>query len=277
MTGWTDHLTTVVQRELCTLYRTRSIWILALLFFGFVVGTAVFSGTSGYVPLALSLLTPLEILIPVLVATLGYRAILADRERNELLMLQTYPLSSESFVLGVYCGRLVAVLLIVCTSLLAAGVVVPVLGPTPAVLEQHSGLDSPILYARFIVLTAVFAAVVLAILVLISALARTARRGLIAAVVVLLAIAIGVDLAIIFGLAGGLIASQSLPWYLAMSPASAYRGLVLTYVVAPVTNPTVDPVAPIASLLSLSVWWLFSLGIAGLRVWDSSTALQNQE
>lgn len=53
--------------------------------------------------------------------------------------------------------------------------------------------------------------------------------------------AIGLDLAIVIGLAGGVLAPESIPWYLAMSPTSVYRGLVLTYVVGPAVTTAVDP------------------------------------
>ena len=240
MTEWPEQLVTVLYREVRTLWRTRLVWVLAFGFFGVVLGTGLVGGAGGYVPLALSLLTPLELLVPVLTAGLGYRAILADRERGEVHVLRTYPIAPETYVGGVYLGRLAAVLCITVVSLLVTGVLVPLLKPSPASLQQTVGLDSPLLYFRFIVFTAVFATVVLAVIVLISATVRNARRGLVATVVLLSTIAVGFDLAIILGLAGNLIAVESLPWYIALSPGSAYRGLVMSFVVAPAVTRVVD-------------------------------------
>ena len=267
MTGWSEQFMTVLRHELRTLWRTRSIWMLAIGFLGLTLGTALLGGASGYVPLSLSLLTPLELVLPVLTVALGYRAILADRERGELRILRTYPIESETFIAGVYVGRLTGLLFIVVGSLLIAGVLVPIVRPSPAVLTQSGGLDSPLLYMRFVVLTGVFAAVLLAMMVLLSAIVRNARRGLILSVVLVITLAVGFDLAIILGLAGNLLAPESIPWYLAMGPVSAYRGLVLSYVVAPAVTTPVEPAAPLISIASLSVWFVFSLMTAAWLVW----------
>ena len=271
MTEWPDQFVTVFERELRTLGRTRSIWLLAVGFLGLTLGIALLGGASGYVPLSLSLLTPLELLIPVFAAALGYRAILADRERGELRILQTYPIESETFTGGVYLGRLTGLLCVVIGSLLFAGLLVPIVRPSPAILTRTGGLDSPLLYLRFVVLTAVFAAVLLAVMVLLSATVRNARRGLVLAVVLVLVLAIGFDLAIVLGLAGNLVAPESIPWDLAMSPVSAYRGLVLTYVVALAVTTPIEPAAPLLSIASLLLWFLFSLLITAWQVWKPST------
>jgi ABC-type transport system involved in multi-copper enzyme maturation permease subunit len=268
MTEWSDQLLTVFQRELRTLWRTRLVWVLAIGFFGVVLGAGLVGGAGGYVPLSLSLMTPLELLVPVLAAGLGYRAILADRERGEVHVLRTYPIAPETFVGGVYLGRLAAVLGIILGSLLTTGVLVPLLKPSPA-LQQTGGLDSPLLYFRFVVFTVVFAAVVLAVMLLLSATVRNARRGLVVTVVVVSTIAIGFDLVIILGLAGDLVAVESLPWYLALSPGSAYRGLVMAFVVAPAVTRAVDLAVPVLSIAGLFVWGHLSLTTAAWQVWKS--------
>ena len=271
MTEWPDQFVTVFRRELRTLWRTRSIWILAVGFLGLTLGTALLGGASGYVPLSLSLLTPLELLLPVLTVAFGYRAVLADRERGELRILRTYPIESETFTGGVYAGRLAGLLSIVVGSLLITGVLVPLVRPSPAVLTRTGGLDSPLLYLRFVVLTAVFAAVLLAVMVLLSSTVRNARRGLVLSVILVITLAVGFDLAIILGLAGNLLAPESIPWYLAMSPVSAYRGLVLSYVVSPAVTTSVEPAAPLVSIASLLLWFVFSLMTAAWLVWRPAT------
>ena len=267
MTDWPERFVRVVQRELQTLARTRSVWAMAIGFFGVTLGTTFLSGAGGYVPISLSLVTPMELLVPVLAAGLGYRAILADRERGELHVLRTYPIAPETFIGGVYIGRLVVLLCILIGSLLITGFLVPLSKPSPAALTQTAGLDSPLLYLRFVILTAVFSGVVLAVLVLLSTLVRNARRGLIVTILLASTVAIGFDLLIILGLAGQLISADSLPWYLALSPGSAYRGLVMTYVVAPAVTTVVGLTIPLLSTMSLCLWTFISLVLAGEQVW----------
>ncbi|WP_255198907.1 ABC transporter permease [Halorarius litoreus] len=274
MTGRAERFTTIFERELRTLARSRSVWLLAIGFFGLTVTAALLSGTSGYVPLALTLLTPLELVLPVFAAALGYRAILADRQRGELSMLRTYPLDGYAYTVGVYCGRLTALLGIIVVTLLLAVILVPVLNPDPAALARTAGLDSPLYYLRFVVLTAAFAAVILAFFIFLSAVVGTARRGLVGAIVGVLVVSIGLDLAIVLGLASGVVNSGALPWYLAVSPASAYRGLVMTYVVAPVTTTPVRPAIPAANAVGLAMWGLLLLLGAGSFVWGPVTYVQ---
>ncbi|WP_121822012.1 ABC transporter permease [Halostella salina] len=265
-----DRFTTVFERELVTLRRSRTVWLLGGSFLAAVVGIGLASGANGYVPLVLTLMTPVELLVPVVSAAAGYRAVLADRVRGETSVLRTYPVGSGTYVAGVYCGRLVWVLGVVVASLLAAGATVSVADPPADVLAQYSGLDSPVYYLRFVVLTAVFAAVVLALVVLLSSLVRTDRRGVVAALTFVVVLSFGADLLVLFGVAGGVVGGNALPWYLAMTPASAYRGLVTAYVVAPVAETAVRPAAPVASAVGLGVWFVLSLLAAGVVVWDAS-------
>lgn len=266
MTEWADQLLTVFHREVRAVWRTRLVWILAGGFFITVLGIGFVGGAGGYVPLSLSLLIPLELLVPVLAAGLGSRAILAERERGEIDVLRTYPIAPETFVSGVYLGRLAAVLSVVFGSLLMTGVLVPLLRPSPA-LTQTGGLDSPLLYARFVVFTAVFAAVVLAMMILVSATVRNARRGIVVTVIIVAAVAVGFDLGIILGLASNLVVTESLPWYLALSPGSAYRGLIMAFVVAPAVKETTDLLIPVLGIVGLFGWIFSSLTAATWVVW----------
>jgi ABC-type transport system involved in multi-copper enzyme maturation permease subunit len=268
MTDWSDQLLTVFHREIQAIWRTQLIWLLASGFFVVVLGIGFVGGAGGYVPLSLSLLTPLELLVPVLAAGLGSRAILAPRERGEIDVLRTYPIAPETFVGGVYLGRLAAVLSIIAGSLTMTGVLVPLLRPSPA-LTQTGGLDSPLLYARFIVFTVVFAAVVLAVMILVSATVRNARRGIVATVIAVAIVAVGLDLVIILGLAGDFVMSESLPWYLTFSPGSAYRGLVMAFVVGPAVRQATELVVPLLSLAGLFGWVFLSLTAAAWVVWRS--------
>ncbi len=272
----TDRFVAVFERELATLRRTRSIWLLALGYFAITVGIGVFSDTSGYVPLTLTLLTPVELLIPALTAAVGYRSVLADRERGETSILQTYPLGPGTYIAGVYCGRLAWTLLVVTVSLLVAALTVSFASPPADVLAEYTGIDSPVYYFRFVVLTAVFAAVILALMVLLSTLVRSARRGIVAALMVVVVVAIGIDLVIVFGVAGGVIGGNILPWYLALSPVSAYRGLVMAYVVSPVAATVVRPASPLMSAISLLLWLVVSLLLAGIAAWSTPSHVMSE-
>jgi len=265
----TQQFTAVVEREVRALSRSRSVWLLAIGFFALVVAIAALGGQAGYVPLVLALLTPIEVLVPVLVVALGYRAILGDRLRGELKILDTFPITPIRYGLGVYCGRLGVALGVVVVTLFAAGFVVPLSGDTPNVLAQPGGLDSPVYYARFVALTILFTGVVLAITLLISSVARSARRGLVSAVGLLLVLVVGFDLVIIAGVGQGWIVERGLSEALAASPLSAYRGLVMTYAVEPAVTMPVRAASPIASVFSLAVWTSLSLltaaGLTGIE------------
>jgi len=261
----TRQFTAIFERELRSLVRSRSVWLLALGFFALVVAIAILGGQAGYVPLVLALLTPVEVLVPVLVVALGYRAILGDRLRGVLKVLDTFPVTPIRYGLGVYCGRLAVALGIILVTLLAAAFVVPLSGGSPNVLAQSGGLDSPVYYARYVALTMVFAGVVLAITLLLSSIARSARRGLVSAVGLLLVVVVGFDLVVIAGVGRGWIVERGLGSALAASPLSAYRGLVLTYAVEPAVTMTVRAASPAASVFSLAVWTSLSvLTAAGL-------------
>lgn len=190
-------------------------------------------------------------------------------------MLRTYPLDGQSYTWGVYCGRLAVVLGIVVVSLLFTVILVPLISPDPAALARTAGLDSPLYYLRFVVLTALYAAVVLAFFVFLSTVVGTARRGLIVAIGGVLLVSLGFDLAIILGLASGVVES-GLPWFLAVSPASAYHGLVLTYVVAPATTARVRAARPLVNAVGLLLWWGLLLLGAGVLVWRPPTYTQEE-
>lgn len=265
MVRGSDRLVNVLEHELRTVWRSRIYVGLAIGFTLLLVGLAILSGASAYVPLALTLLTPIELLVPILAAALGYRSILGDRERGELPVLRTYPVTREEYVGGVYLGRLTALLVTVVGPLLLIGFAVPVVGGASTFLPQPAGLDSPILYLRFVVLSGVFSAVMLAVMILLSAIVENSRRGLVLAIVLLLVLVIGIDLAAVVGLASGLgDAAASLA---VVSPNSAYRALVMALVVKPVTTTPLAPVAPFASGVVLFLWFGGALATAAWQVW----------
>lgn len=263
MTGRNERITAVAERELRTVGRTRIYASLAVGFALILLAVTVASGASGYVPLLLTLLTPVELLVPVLAVAVGYRSILADRERGEIDILRTYPVSRGEYVSGVYLGRLAAIVVMIVVPLLLVSLAVPFTGGAPTFLPQPTGLDSPVLYLRFVALTAVFGAVTLAVMTLLSSAVDTNRRGLVLAVIVVLLFTVVVDAVTIAGLATGLSGEWS--QLTILSPNGAYRGLVMALVVAPVTS--VDTGSITLSALSLTGWFSLSLAAAAARVW----------
>lgn len=71
---------------------------------------------------------------------------------------------------------------------------------TISVLAAHATTDSPVLYVRFVVLIALFALVVLAVALGVSAVTRSFRQALALAAAVVLAVVIGLDASLIAGL-----------------------------------------------------------------------------
>nr|WP_243637780.1 ABC transporter permease subunit [Natrarchaeobius chitinivorans] len=255
----------VVVREVRTVVRARSLLLLAATLTAVVVGiTWIGDGfTAGYLPSIVDLLTPLELLVPIVAIAFGYRAILGDQQRGELDVLETYPVSARELVLGVYAGRAIGLAVTIAVALAIAAIAIAVGGDDPVrVYASHSGADSPILFARFLVLTVLFGLAVLAVAVAISAVVSVTRSALGLSVVALVALLVGFDLAIVYGLAEGIVGDADLLYTLAASPLSAYRGLVLetTVIVASGTGPRVA--SPVASLVGLVIWTVASLAVA---------------
>lgn len=262
-------LGTIVKRELRTVIRTRTFLLLAFALTIVLLGIAWVGGgiTAGYVPTTVDLLTPLELLVPIVAVAFGYRAVLADKRRGELDVFETYPLESWQIVGGVYLGRAAGLVAAVGIPLVLVGLAVALTGTQEIrIFATHTGADSPVLFARLIVLTILFALVVLAVAIAISAIASTTRSALALGVVALIILLVGADLAIVYGLGAGFIGDGSLLHALALSPISAFRGLVLdtAVVVAAGTGP--QTAAPLASILGLVAWGVVSLAVATLAV-----------
>jgi len=186
-----------------------------------LVGIAWVGGgvRAGFVPTVVDLLTPLELLVPIVAVAFGYRAILGDRRRGELDVLDTYPIAPRELVLGVYVGRAVGLLGTVVVPLLLVGGAVFVGREEPfSRYASHAGADSPILFARFVALTALFALSILAVALAISALVSGTRSALALSVVALVVLLVGLDLALVYGFTNGYLADSSLVHALAVSP-----------------------------------------------------------
>lgn len=256
---------TLVRRELTTAVLRAPYLGLGVALFATVLGIVLAGGglSVGYVSVVVDLLMPIQLLVPVVAMAFGYRAILDDHRRGELDVLKTYPVSAWQVVIGVYVGRAIGLVAVVVVSLLAVMVPVAATDPVRSIFyATHSGADSPLLYLRFVVLSVGFALAILAIALAISALATSTRTALAAVAVSLFVLLFGLDLALVFGLANGLVGESSLVHSLAFSPLGAFRGLVLETTVAATSGTGPRAAAPLSSLVGLLAWSVGSLGAA---------------
>jgi ABC-2 type transport system permease protein len=263
-----SHLLAVAQREFLTVLRTPMTLLLAGGFVALVVATAWLGASGAYLALVLDLLTPVEVLVPVLAVAFGYRALLSDRESGELETLRTYPVSAGRYVAGVFLGRAVALLAAVLVALAGTGVVVPLTAaPERSVIASHATVDSPALFLRYVLVTALFALVVLAVALLVSAAARSTRGGLALATGAVLLLVVGLDSAIVGALSGGLVSGEGVAAVLAVSPTSAYRALVFQTSLAPAGVAVPEGPAALVAALGLAALLVAALGLAAWLAW----------
>lgn len=261
MNGSRQRIQAIAARELTTVFRARSTYLLAAGFLFVTFGVVLTSGSDpDYLPTAVDLLLPLELLVPALAVALGYRTITADARSGELAVFQTHPLPTWGYVLGVYIGRMLALAAILLVPLLLVGIYLATVTPDrPTLFATHQGVDSPIIFLRFVFLTLWFGGTVLAMALAASALARSRRSALVAGTVLLFVIVIVADLVVVRGVAGGQIASDQLTTALAFSPASGYRGLVFETVLSPATDDGLSHSSTFVSGIALLLWTVCSL------------------
>ncbi|MGM0606606.1 MAG: ABC transporter permease [Halobacteriota archaeon] len=252
----------VFEREVRTAARTRSYYVLAVGLFAVLFGLTAGGGgaATGYIPTVVDLLLPLEVVIPVIAIALGYRSVVTDLESGELSVLRTYDVSTTAYVLGVYAGRTVTFIAVVGAPLIAIGVLVGITAsPDTGIFATHTGLDSPILYGRFVVLTLLFGVAVLSIVFVVSVAAVSTLTAIALAIGTVLLFTVGGDLVILLGLTDGWIGDENLLSALAIAPNSAYRGLVFETVIT-VAAPTSGTYGSVwLSALSLLGWAVVSL------------------
>ncbi|MFB6106427.1 MAG: copper ABC transporter permease [Halobacteriaceae archaeon] len=260
----------VADREFRTVLRTPGYLALAL---GFVAATAALArlgtGGSGYAPLALDLLAPFQVLVPLLALAFGHRALLDGPGGTELDVVRTFPVSRGRYAAGVFVGRGVALVATVGLAVLAAGLPVALAGGRSlTVLEAHATVDTPLVFVRFFGLAALFALVLLAVALAASALAGTRRQALAVAVVLGVALVVGFDAGTVAALAGGVVGEAALPWLLAASPVGAFRGLVLDAVVGAVAGgPVGRSGSAVGNALGLFAWGAGALLLAARTAW----------
>lgn len=261
---------TLLVRELVTLARSRAYYGLVAGVFLVSAGVLFAGGGAevGYAPAAVDLLLPYELLVPAVAVALGYRTITDDASRGELDVLQTYPVPPWAYVLGVYAGRALALSVALLGPLAVIGVFLSTQSPPdPATLATHQGVDSPALFVRFGALTLLYGLVTLALAMAVSAVAWSRRTAIVLAVVALTVVVAGIDLVLLRGFGTGWIADQQLTTLLAMSPASAYRGLVFETVLYAAFDTETGYAAPVASAVGLLFWLgvTLTVSVVGVR------------
>lgn len=255
----------LLARELRTVARTRVYLLVALGVWGLIVGLVATGGgaESGYLPAVVDLLLPLELLVPAVAVAIGYRSVVADLERGELAVFESYDVSPRVYVAAIYTGRAVALSVIITGGLLATAVMIALAAsPDTGIYATHTGVDSPVLFARFTVLTVLFGLTMLGVVVLGSVLARSTRTALALAAGGVVLVVAGGDGLVLLGLADGWLASESLLGALATVPNSAYRGLVFETVVGVASDADSGYAAARWSVVGLVGWLVGSLAVA---------------
>lgn len=258
----------VVDRELTTVLRSRPLIGTSVAFAIVLVALVLAGSSNGFVPTVLTLLTPIEVLVPALALAIGYRSIQGDAQRGELELLRTYPLGRTETILGVFLGRAILLVVTVIVPLALVAVVVAVTsGASSTVFPTHGGADSGLLFVRFIVLATMYALVALAAAIALSAAARSLRAAIALGTGLVIVLVIGLDLAILAGLAGGVVPDGALQWLLAASPNSAFRGLVMQTVVSAVGTSGFQAAPALVNVSGLLVWFVAALLIAQEAIW----------
>lgn len=258
----------VAAREVLSAARARA--TIVLLVGVSLIALLVFQVSNSrpeFLPTAVDLLLPFELLVPAVAIALGYHPVAADASRGELDVLETYPVSHWQYVLGVYVGRALALGVVITVPLvLVGGLVATTSAEGPTFIAGHQGADSPLLFVRFSVLTLAFGLTVLAMAIAASALAGRRRNPLLLGIIALAFVVIGLDLLVIRGFASGFVPAGQLSNLLALSPSSAYRGLVFESILSPAIDTGLRQASPIGNALGLLGWTVGSLAVATLAI-----------
>ena len=249
-----DGVWAVFRRELVTVRRTPGYGVLALGLLAVLGGLVAVGGggATGFVPAVVDLLLPTEVLVPLLAVVLGYRALFADVASGEFDVIRTYPVNAAGYVLGVLLARTVALVALVGGPFALVGAYVWLTAaPDTGIFATHSGVDSPVLFVRFVALVVPFGAAYLSLSAAVSTVATSRRSAFALGLLALLGGVLGGDLAVLRSLSAG--ASPSgIGRALALSPNGAFRGLVFEHVIGVAFAPEggfVDTGRAVASLV----------------------------
>ena len=265
MSGRLSAVATVFRRELATVIRTPGYGVLAV---GLLVAlggllAAGGGGATGFVPAVVDLLLPTEALVPLVAVVLGYRALLTDAASGELAVIRTYPVRVGEYVAGVLLARTVALVAVVGVPYaVIGGVVWLTAAPDTGIFATHSGVDSPLLYLRFLAFVLLLGAAYVSLAAAVSALAASRRSAIALGVLALVGGVLGGDLVLLRSLAAGA-SPTTVPASIALAPNGAFRGLVFEHVIGVAFAPEGGFVATGLAVGSLVGWTLLGVAVAG--------------
>ena len=265
MSGRRSGVATVFRRELATVVRTPGYGVLAgglLVVLGGLLAAGG-GGATGFVPAVVDLLLPTEALVPLAAVVLGYRALLTDAASGELAVIRTYPVSVGEYVAGVLLARLAALVGAVGVPYaVIGGVVWLTAAPDTGIFATHSGVDSPLLYVRFLAFVLLLGAAYVSLAAAVSALAASRRSAVALGALALVAGVLGGDLLLLRSLAAGA-SPTGVPASLALAPNGAFRGLVFEHVIGVAFAPEGGFVSTPRAVASLVGWTLLGAVAAG--------------
>ena len=265
MSGRRSGVATVFRRELATVVRTPGYGVLAgglLVVLGGLLAAGG-GGATGFVPAVVDLLLPTEALVPLAAVVLGYRALLTDAASGELAVIRTYPVSVGEYVAGVLLARLAALVAAVGVPYaVIGGVVWLTAAPDTGIFATHSGVDSPLLYVRFLAFVLLLGAAYVSLAAAVSALAASRRSAVALGALALVAGVLGGDLLLLRSLAAGA-SPTGVPASLALAPNGAFRGLVFEHVIGVAFAPEGGFVSTPRAVASLVGWTL----LAAVAAW----------
>ncbi|TKX45041.1 MULTISPECIES: copper ABC transporter permease [unclassified Halorubrum] len=246
----------VFRRELVTVRRTPGYAVLAAGLLVVLAGLVAVGGggATGFVPAVVDLLLPAEVLVPLLAVVLGYRSLFADAASGELSVIRTYPVSATGYVLGVLLARTVALVALVGGPFALVGTYVWLTAaPDTGIFATHAGVDSPVLFVRFIALVVPFGAAYLALSAAVSTVATSRRSAVALALLALLGGVLAGDLAVLRSLSAGA-SPGGIAGSVALSPNGAFRGLVFEHVIGVAFAPEGGFVQTGRAVASLVGW-----------------------
>ncbi|OYR50894.1 copper ABC transporter permease [Halorubrum sp. Ea1] len=268
MSGRLAGVSTVFRREIATVVRTPGYGVLAVGLLAALGGllAAGGGGATGFVPAVVDLLLPTEALVPLVAVVLGYRALLTDAASGELAVIRTYPVRVGEYVAGVLLARLVALVAAVGVPYAAIGAVVWLTAaPDTGIFATHTGVDSPLLYLRFLAFVLLLGAAYVSLAAAVSALAASRRSAIALGSLALVAGVLGGDLVLLRSLAAGA-SPTTVPASIALAPNGAFRGLVFEHVIGVAFAPEGGFVSTARAVASLVGWTLLGAVVAGVTL-----------
>ncbi|WP_435075820.1 copper ABC transporter permease [Halorubrum sp. HHNYT27] len=265
MSGRLSRFGTVFRRELATVGRTPEYGVLAVGLLVVLGGllAAGGGGATGFVPAVVDLLLPTEALVPLAAVVLGYRALLTDVASGELAVIRTYPVRVGEYVAGVLLARLVALVAAVGVPYAVIGAVVWLTAaPDTGIFATHAGVDSPLLYVRFLAFVLLLGAAYVSLAAAVSAFAASRRGAFALGTLALAAGVLGGDLVLLRSLGAGA-SPSTIPASLALTPNGAFRGLVFEHVIGVAFAPEDGLVSTARAVGSLVGWTLLGAVVAG--------------